>query len=247
AVGVLLSSPSDVPGSIRRRVIGVSFSVLIAVVGSLLAGYAAVNSFFFVPVLIILMFSFSMISVYGFRASLISFSGLFAVVLSLANVTAENSVLERALLIGAGGLWYLGLTALLHYLNRKRETDQLLSEAFDLTADYLEVRNRFFKSPPSEADEIQKELVSLQTLLNEKHETLRELLISGRRNFGRSGVVRRKLLIFMDLVDILELGMANPVKNDKMQQLFKNHKERLELVVEWNSLMAEELRKIGRI
>ena len=136
AIGVLLSSPSDVPGSFHRRIVGVSLSIIAAVVGSLLAGYAARTAFFFVPVLALLMFIFSMISVFGFRASLISFSGLFAVVLSLANVSAENSVFERAILIGFGGLWYLGLTALLHYLFRKQETEAVLAEAFDLTADY---------------------------------------------------------------------------------------------------------------
>ncbi len=246
-VGVLLTSPSDVPGSFHRRVIGVSFSILIAVLASILTGFAAQTTYFFVPVLAVLVFSFSMISVYGFRASLIAFSGLFAIVLSLTNVSAESSVFQRALLIGCGGVWYLGLTALLHWLRRRKETDALLAEAFELTADYLETRNKVLSNEPGKEEEHQKELFELQTSLNEKHETIRELLISRRRNFGRSGVVRKKLLVFMELLDILELGMANPVNPQKMRELFKDRQEILEPVKEWNRLMAVQLRRIAQV
>ena len=247
AVGVLLTSPSDVPGSFHRRVVGVSFSILIAVVASILAGYAARTAYLFVPVLAVLMFGFSMISVYGFRASLIAFSGLFAVVLSLANVSSENSVVERALLIGCGGLWYLMLTSLMHWLRRRKETDTLLAEAFDLTADYLETRNKLLTREDGQQEAHQKELFELQTALNEIHETIRELVISRRRNFGRSGLVRKKLLIFMELLDILELGMANPVNPQKMRELFSGQEDKLEPVRQWNSLMAAQLRRIAQL
>ncbi|MGB7842342.1 MAG: FUSC family membrane protein, partial [Salinimicrobium sp.] len=246
-VGVLLSSPSDVPGSFHRRMVGVSFSVLMAVLAAIIAGYAARAGFFFVPVLALLIFMFSMISVYGFRASLISFSGLFSVVLSLANVSSKSSVLEHALLIGLGGVWYLGLIAVMHWLRRKKETEALLAEAFELTADYLEARNNLLIEEASKEEQYQKELFDLQINLNEKHETLRELVISRRRNFGRSRVVRKKLLIFMELVDILELGMANPVNPEKMRELFREQEDRLEPVREWNNLMAIQLRRIAEV
>lgn len=247
AVGVLLSSPSDVPGSFHRRIVGVSLSIVAAVAGSVIAGYAAFSHFFFVPVLVVLMFGFSMISVYGFRASLISFSGLFAVVLSLANVSADNSVLERAFLIACGGLWYLLLTALLHHLFRRRETDALLAEAFELTADYLEKRMKLLDVDTTQHEELQKELFDIQTLLNEKHETIRELVISRRKNFGRSGNVRKKLLIFIELVDILELGMANPVNFEKMRDLFKDRQDQLDMVKQWNLLMVHQLRQFSLV
>ncbi|MFD2518769.1 FUSC family membrane protein [Salinimicrobium flavum] len=247
SIGVLLTSPSDVPGSLRRRLIGVSLSALMAVVGTLLAGYAAMNAILFVPVLALLIFSFSMISVYGFRASLISFSGLFAVVLSLAKVPSEISVLEHSLLVGLGGLWYLVFTITLHYLNRRRETEKLLAEVFELTAEYLEIRTRLFSSAGEEQEKLQKELIGVQTDINEKHETLRELVISRRRNFGRSGVVRKKLLIFMELVDILELGMANPVNYIRMQQLFRDRSDKLEAIKKWSIVMAAQLREIALV
>lgn len=246
-IGVLLSSPSDVPGSLRRRMIGVSFSVFMATLGTLLAGYAAMNALFFVPVLAILLFSFSMISVYGFRASLIAFSGLFAVVLSLARVPSDVSVLAHSLLIGAGGIWYLFFTVSLHYLNRRRETEALLAEGFDLTAQYLEIRNRLLRAAPEDRNQLKKELFDVQSSINEKHEIIREMLISRRKNSGRSGVVRKNLLIFMEMIDILELAMAYPVNYERMDQLFKERQEKFELIRKWSEMMAVQVRRIGEV
>ncbi len=247
AIGVLLSSPSDVPGSLKRRMVGVSFSVLMAVLGTLLAGYAAMNTALFVPVLAVLMFCFSMLSVYGFRASLIAFSGLFAVVLSLAKVPSEGSVFTHSLLIGAGGLWYLIFTISLHYLNRKKETEMVLSEGFALTAEYLEIRNRLLRASPEERETLKKELIEVQTTINEKHEIIREILISRRKNSGRSGVVQKKLLIFMDMVDILELSMANPVNYDRMEELFRERQDKLEVIREWSEMMSRQVKNIGEV
>ncbi|SDL18389.1 TIGR01666 family membrane protein [Salinimicrobium catena] len=247
AIGVLLSSPSDVPGSLRRRMIGVGFSAVMAFVGTLLAGYAAMNAVFFVPVLAVLMFSFSMLSVYGFRASLISFSGLFAVVLSLAKVPSESSVLTHSLLVGAGGLWYLIFTVTLHYLTRRKETETMMAEGFELTAQYLDIRNRLLRATPAQREELKKELAEVQSSINEKHEIIREILISRRKNSGRSGVVQKKLLIFMEMVDILELAMANPVNYNRMEQLFSKRQEQLEVIRLWSEMMARQVEKIGEV
>ncbi|MEG9326852.1 FUSC family membrane protein [Salinimicrobium catena] len=247
AIGVLLSSPSDVPGSLRRRMIGVGFSAVMAFLGTLLAGYAAMNAALFVPVLAVLMFSFSMLSVYGFRASLISFSGLFAVVLSLAKVPSEGSVLTHSLLVGAGGLWYLIFTVTLHYLTRRKETETVLAEGFALTSQYLEIRNRLLRATPNQREGLKKELAEVQSNINEKHEIIREILISRRKNSGRSGVVQKKLLIFMEMVDILELAMANPVNYDRMEQLFSKRQDKLEVIRLWSEMMARQVERIGEV
>ncbi|WP_051205331.1 FUSC family protein [Salinimicrobium xinjiangense] len=247
AIGVLLTSPSEVPGSLRRRVIGVFLSVIIAVFATVIIGFALGNTLVFLPIFILLTFHFSMISVYGFRASLIAFSGLLAIVLSMAQVASEGGIITHALWIGAGGLWYLLFSLLLHHLFRRRETDLLLSEAFDLTAEYLEIRASLMCQKGEETEELQKQLFVLQTSINEKHELIREMVITRRKNFGRSGMVRKRLLIFMELVDILELGMANPVNSERMTELFSNHEGKVRQVEEWSLLMAARLREIAEV
>ncbi len=220
ALGALLSSPSDVSGSQRHKNYGILLSALLAVLASLAGGYLIRDSWAGLPVLGLVMFSISYLSVFGFRASLIAFSGLFALVLSFANISTILELYERALLIGVGGLWYLGLTYLWQLINPKGQTDQHLAQSFNLTAKYLETRAQLITGPKDRPIFL-KQLIQLQSELNENHETLRSILISSRKNSGSSNYERRRLLIFIQLVDMLELAMANPVNYEKMDRLLE--------------------------
>lgn len=244
AVGVFLSSPSDVAGSLKRRVLGILASVFIAVSVSLVAGYAVENLFIFLPLLLLFIFAFSIITVYGFRASLVSFSGLMAVVLSMVTLTSEVEVWQHALWIGIGGCWYLFFSLFLHFLNPKRQSEEFLEETFGLTADYLRLRNSLMGAAEITRKDLEQKLATLQTDLNENHQTVRELLISRRKTSGRSSDARKKLLIFMELMDILELGMANPVNYKRMETLFPADDAALGRLKEWTDLMASELDSI---
>ena len=80
-VGAMLASPSDVSGSIKHKTKGLLLATFLAMAISLLGGYLHFTPWLLFPILGILIFGISYISIYGFRASLISFSGLFALVL----------------------------------------------------------------------------------------------------------------------------------------------------------------------
>lgn len=226
ALGALLCSSSDVSGSQRHKNIGIIFSAVLAVLVSLAGGYLVFNSWLFVPVLGLIMFAISYLAVFGFRASLISFSGLFAMVLSFANTYEFIEVYERALFIGVGGLWYLGLNMVWQALNPRSQTDQYIAQTLDLTSTYLEARGKLI-TPGASRLELFKKLLELQAELNDKHETLREILMSARKTSGSSSYERKRLLIFIQLVDVLELAMANPVNYEKMDGLMVQHKEKI--------------------
>src|SRR5690554_4815304 len=72
--GAYWSSISDVIGSFRHKKTGILISALLILVVSFIKGYLHFELWFFLPVLGLITFSIAFISVYGFRASLISFS-----------------------------------------------------------------------------------------------------------------------------------------------------------------------------
>ena len=220
-VGALLASPSDVSGSLRHKIIGILFATLLATIVSLIGGYLHISLWLLFPILGLLMFGISYISIYGFRASLISFSGLFALVLSFSNVSTDFPPYERALLIGLGGIWYLSLAVLWHFIFPKAPTEYYLSKTLKLTSDYLRIRGELV-AEKKDRSELLKKLLNLQTDLTHIHETLREILISSRTGSGRSDYQGKRLLVFAQLVDILELAMANPVNYSRTDELFKN-------------------------
>lgn len=225
-VGAMLSSPSDVSGSIRHKITGILFATLLAMIVSLVGGYLHFSLWLFFPILGILMFGISYLAIYGFRASLISFSGLLALVLSFSNVSEGMKPYERMLLIGIGGLWYAALSLLRHFIFPKAPTEYYLTKTLRLTADYLRTRGELV-AEATDRTELLKKLLNTQTELTTTHEILRDILISSRAGSGKSDYEGKRMLIFVQLVDMLELAMANPVDYSKTDELFKKKPKQL--------------------
>lgn len=225
-VGAMLASPSDVSGSIRHKITGILLATLLAMIVSFIGAYLHFSLWLLFPVLGILMFGISYISIYGFRASLISFSGLFALVLSFSNVASEMAPYKSVLLIGVGGLWYALLAIAWHYIFPKGPTEFYLSKTLKLTAEYLRIRGQLV-AEKNNRSELLKKLLTVQIELTETHETLRDILISSRTGSGKSDYEGKRVLIFAQLIDMLELAMANPVDYSKTDDLFKKKPEKL--------------------
>ena len=78
--GAFWSSPSDIIGNFRHKKYGILFSAALVMVVSFIKGYLNLDLWLLIPILGLLTFAIAYLSVYGFRASLISFSGLMALV-----------------------------------------------------------------------------------------------------------------------------------------------------------------------
>ena len=244
--GAFWSSPSDVSGNFRHKKYGILFSAALVMLVSFIGGYLKFETWLLIPVLGLLTFAIAFISVYGFRASLISFSGLLALVLSFAHESKELEIYEYALLIGAGGLWYLLLAVLWYRINPKAQTEELLGETYRLTAEFLETRGKLV-GPKKDRLELQSHLYEIQSKLIEHHETLREILLLSRKSSGRSSYQAKRLLIFVELIDMLETAIANPVNYDKMDALFGDHPEFIESFQNLIFEMASQLRTIAEV
>lgn len=245
-LGAILVSPSDVFGSVRLKIKGMFLSTLLGMIVTFIGFYLQVSLWVLIPALGLIVFGIAYLSIYGFRASLISFSGLFALVLSFSSLShSALSVYERIMWIGVGGLWYILLTLLRHLIFPKAPTEFYLSETLKVTAEYLETRANLI-DPKSKGKGLQKKLLELQTQLTENHETLRELLIVNRKSFGKSNYQSKRLLIFVQLVDILELAMANPVNYSKIHKIFKENPEQLKVFKEVLSALSSHLKHISK-
>ncbi|MFV9484652.1 FUSC family membrane protein [Christiangramia sp. ASW11-125] len=244
AMGSLLSSPSDVAGSFKHKVMGIMAAAFLGALSFCIAGYSAQFSWAVAPMLLVMMFGIAYLSVYGFRASLVTFAGLLAVVLSFANISSEIEIWQKSILIFGGGVFYMLISIAWYLLKPERASEQQIAETMELTADYLRLRIRLL-DPESDLENIQKELFQKQTELNEHHESLRELLITFRMSSGSSGYTRKRLLIFIDLVDMLELAMANPIDYPQMRKVLDSDFIELKVFKEFSLKMAEQLDRIA--
>ncbi|MCH2451357.1 MAG: FUSC family protein [Gracilimonas sp.] len=241
--GAFWSSPSDVIGSFRHKKFGILFSAILVMIVSFIKGHLYFELWLLLPLLGLLTFSIAYISVYGFRASLVSFSGLMALVLSFSQETEGLKVYQYAVLVGVGGLWYLLLSKIWYRINPKAETEKFLSETYELTAEFLETRGRLI-DPYEDHEKLQSKLIDLQNELTENHDTLREILILSRRSSGRSNYQDKRLLIFVQLVEMLETAIANPVNYERMDTVFNDHPQYIEKFQNLIFEMSYQLRMI---
>lgn len=137
-MGMFIGAPANVPGSPRHRIIGILSATFLGTLVTLIINLAESHLWLLAPVLVSLVFLIAFISVFGFRASLVSFSGLLAIVLSFAHPHSGSGLWIHAGLIGLGGVWYALFSHLSHLLTNNSQTLLLMSEGMALTAQYLD-------------------------------------------------------------------------------------------------------------
>ncbi|WP_226979581.1 FUSC family protein [Zobellia roscoffensis] len=242
--GALWSAPSNASGSFRHKRIAILSATVLVVVISFIGGYLDLSAYILIPILGVLSFSLAYISVFGFRATLVSFSGLLALILSFAHDPLLLNTYEYALFVGVGSLWYFLAVVAWHYLNPKGEIEEIFTETYLLTSKFLKVRGQLVE-PDSDRKKLLSELNKLQEQLIEKHEILREMLVLNRKKSSHSVYRGKKLLVLAQLVEMLETAISNPVNYSRMDMVFNKHAHYKEGFQELIYKISEQLEKIA--
>ncbi|HEA29782.1 MAG TPA: FUSC family protein [Leeuwenhoekiella sp.] len=216
ALGVLLVSASDIPGNRKHHLYGMGTALLLALVNFLCIHLSLQAGYIIIPVLAILVFCNAIIAVYGFRASLVSFAGLLALVLSFAHPQTGAVLYHNLLYIFLGGLWYMLLASIFRSYRTHKYSTELIHTCMHHTAEYLKVRVSLYKAQDRKA--VFDKLLSLQHTITTDHEDIRNAVMTQRQQSGATGAKRKQLLLLIDLVDMLELATANPVDYEKYDQ-----------------------------
>mgnify|MGYP003630720100 CR=1 FL=1 len=244
--GAFWCFPSDVIGSQKHKIFGILFSSVLIMVVSFVGAYVHYVYWLSLLILGVISFAIAFLSIYGFRASLISFSGLLALVLSFAHTPAKLEPYEYALLVGAGGVWYMTLSVIWYKINPKGQLEEILYDTIGRTSDLIFMRGKLIDHS-NDRSQLQSNLFLIQSDLTEKHEILREILILSRKSSGRSTYMGKRLLVLVQLVDMLETAVANPIDYDKMDVLFKTYPEYMLLFQNSNFEMAKQLKEIAEL
>ncbi|HEX8562888.1 MAG TPA: FUSC family membrane protein [Flavobacterium sp.] len=219
AIGAILTYPADIPSHLSHKIKGVIIGAIIVAGCNLLVNVLFPHPGVFFPVILVALFFLSMISVYGHRANMISFSGLLSVCLSVGQLHPGVDVLAHAGLILCGGLFYLLISLVFHFISPHRYTELQIAECMRLTAKYLKLRGDLWNSDANRQKIIEKQL-HLQVELNAIHENIREMLIRNRPTTGNSAQNRKMLLVFISLVEIMELALSTSFDHNKLHTKF---------------------------
>ena len=222
ALGALFTLPSDIPSNLKHKIKGITVSVLFFSIANLLINLTYPCPIVFVPVFCILVFTFSMLAVYGQRATMVAFSTLLIISISFAHIHTGWEMIQHSLFLLAGGLFYLLISVLFHYLFPYRYTELEIEKCINLTSKYLKLRGDLWEID-SDRKAITKKQLLLQVDLNEVHENIREVLIRNRTDYGSSHQNRKMLLSFVSLVEIMELAISTSFDHNKLHQKFDEH------------------------
>ena len=222
ALGAFFTYPSDIPSNLKHKVNGILVTALIVSGVNLLLNFIHPYTWIFYPLLAILIFLLCMLSVYGQRANMVSFSALLSISLTFAHLNSGWEMVLHSGLLLIGGLFYLLISLLFFYIRPHRYVELQIAECIQLTAKYLKLRGDLWKLN-SDRKAITKKQLLLQVKLNTIHENIREILIRNRSNSGSSNQNRKMLILFISLVEILELAISTSFDHNKLHQKFDDH------------------------
>ncbi|MGQ2982667.1 FUSC family membrane protein [Flavobacterium sp.] len=245
AIGAFLTYPADIPSNLLHRAKGLLTASVIVTGCMLVVNLLHPYPWVFYPVLTVLVFFLSMISVYGQRATMVSFSGLLALALASGHIHTGWDIMVYVGLVLSGGLFYTLVSVTFNYLSPHRYTELQIAECMKLTAKYMKLRGDLWNADADRAAIVEEQL-KLQVDINTTHENLREILIRNRSNAGNSNRSRKMLLVFISLMEVLELALSTSFDHSKLHDKFSGHKKVLNTYQNLAYNLASTLKRISK-
>jgi uncharacterized membrane protein (TIGR01666 family) len=245
ALGAFFTYPSDIPSSLKHKINGILVATVLVAGVNLMVNIIYPYSWIFYPFLALLIFLISMVSVYGQRATMVSFSALISVALSFSNVNTGWAMVQHSGLILTGGLFYLVVSLTFHYIRPHRYIELQIAECIKLTAKYLKLRGDLWTLNADKKAIIEKQL-NLQVELNTIHHNIREVLINSHSSEGSSNQNRKMLLVFIALVEILEVALSTSFDHAKLNQKFDNQPKVLLMYQNLAYNLAASLKQLSK-
>lgn len=244
SLGAMAVSNADVPGPVHRRFNGMTATLVLNFCIALLMGFSSSNHFLIAIFVAVLCFALTIIGVYGSRVNTVGIAGLVIMVLMLDSVRSGMEVLNNALYLLAGSVWYMLLSLALFRIRPYRIIQQALGDYIFSIGDYLKIRS-FFYSEEVDYDKTYKNVMQLEQAIHEKQELLREMIFKSRSIVRQSTTTSRTLLvIFIDTIDLFEKATGTVYNYRSMHKRFDDSGI-LEKFQAFILQMVDELHEIG--
>jgi len=189
-------------------------------------------------------FIFSMIGVYGTRASSIGLAALLVMIYSIGGNSFGGNTILNALYILCGGVWYTLLSLALYSFRPYKLAQQALGDCIQSTATFLRIKASFYDNQ-IDYNKSYQDLLEQQVSVHEKQNLVRELLFKSRDIVKETTLTGRILvMIFLDIVDLFERVLSSQHDYQALHRSF----DKSDILQRFHQLlfeMADELNEIG--
>ncbi len=244
SIGAMCVSLTDAPGPLLHRRNGMLFCSLFAFLTAVLTALCAIHPLLMLLEIIAVSFFFSMFNVYGNRAAAVGNAVMLVMILTMDKIFGFWEVLPHALFIFSGGMFYLGLSLLLHRLRPYRLAQRVLGDCIREIATYLSIKGDFYNIE-TDIDQDYRMLVMQQIIVNDKQDAVRELFFKTREIEEESTEEGRRLLFtFVETVDLFEDITASYYDYSQLRKEY-SHTGALDLISRSLKKIAMELDQVG--
>lgn len=209
ALGALCITMCDGPGPLHHRINGMLAGMALVTLVSLITGFSGSYHWLLALELLVLSFVFSMIGIYGARATSIGISALLIMILNIDDHYDTKKILLNTLFVFIGGAWYFLWSLLLNRLRPYKLAQQAIGDAILSTAKYMQIKASLYNRYV-DYNESYTALIERQVKLHTKQDLVREILFKTRSIVKDSTHKGRTLLaVFNDSVDLFEQIMTS--------------------------------------
>ncbi|WP_345955954.1 FUSC family membrane protein [Mucilaginibacter sp. PAMB04168] len=201
-IGTLLTSLTDSSGTYSDKKLGSLVSIGLFFFVTLVTSFCWQHPWLLGIMLFMFCFSFAMLTTFGNRFSMIGTTAI-ALCIFISGMRPLNGF-EFSAYILTGGVCYYMISLLQSWLWPFRSLYQAVTECIKATSTYMQARTAFYnRNIPLE--ECYYNIIPLHTLVNEKHENVRDLLLRDKlamRSDNKKGQLL--LRIATQVIDLYE-------------------------------------------
>lgn len=207
--GALFVSLTDTPGPIHHRRNGMLAAIAFNAATVLLTSFTREHEALLLAQVVILSFFYSLLGVFGARASAVGTLALVIMLLNLVPHQGYQNGVKDMVLIAAGGLWYMGFSLMLYRLRPYRLAEQAIGESLIVTADYIRARAAFYKEN-ADLQACFTRLMEEQVQVHNIQDQTRDLLFRTRQFVvDASPKSRSMMMLFLDSIDLFEQTLSS--------------------------------------
>ena len=220
SLGALCVCLADSPGPVIHKRNGMLICSLFVFLVSLITIFARLNPYTLGLEIIIITFFFSMLNVYGTRATLVGNASILIMILTMDKPVPVSQALPTALLIFGGGIFYTLLSLGFYKLRPYRIAQRILGESIREVASYLMIKADFYDTR-IDLNSSYKKIFAQQIIVHEKQDACREVLFKTRQIIRETTMMGRKLVwTFVETVDLFEDITATYYDYNVLRQTF---------------------------
>lgn len=243
-LGVMLTSSSDINGSLRDKIIGLSLaSVLIPTVFILLTLSYNHTAVFFAVFAILIFFS-SLISLYGQRANKLSFTLLLGMCLTFIHISDTPDAFESGFYMFLGGVFYLCVSVIFYLIMPSRYINTEMSACMNLVSAYLKLRAQLWDDNAA-IEELKDKRLSLQVSINTSFKNINDYLEATKMKTINSTSNRKIIMAVSFLTEIMELAISTSFNNKEVMLKLNQNPQILTLIRTLSNNFAEILEQLA--